>query len=442
LPSHVPIPLYRPWVVEAVAPVPFLPLPSDLAAPVPGEMPARQRRKLWELAPHLYCSIIGTCLSTTELRKAVAKFKGHELKGLSDLAIHEEAVKAAAHHDVAGRLLQKALDRRHEATIKRFHKAQDIDAVRLLWEAALRSGDIPGAYWAALTHWASTPELIKAAFADVHMLSHLVGAANRADIRRLTALEAERAELALKVEKQQTQLREAIVTRDATIQRLNSVLAQKIAQERSVAPNPRPHEQADEIMALRELVAALQQHLATEVGRRERTEQRHAMLRATLSEAQTALRDANAQVQQLRDELAAAEAQFSLPQGADAESQSPLSAHLKGARLLYVGGRHGHIHHIRAFVEEAQAEFLHHDGGVEERKGLLAGIVSRADAVFFPVDCVSHDTVAVVKRLCRQTGKPYLPLRSTSLTSFIAAVRRFERPGLEGASLTSLDNGG
>src|SRR5499426_661727 len=285
LPSHVPIPLYRPWVVDAVSPVPFLSPPSDLAVPVAGEMPARQRRKLWELAPHLYCSIIGTCLSTTELRKVVAKFKGHDLKGFSELAIHEEAVKVAAHHDVAGRLLHKALDRRHEATIKRFHKAQDSEAVRLLWEEALHSGDIPGAYWALLTHWASPPELIKAAFADVHMLSHLVGAANRADIRRLAALEAERAELTLKVEKQQTQLRESIVTRDATIRRLNSVLAQQIAQERSAAPNPRPLEQADEIMALRELVAALQQHLAAEVVRRERTEQRHATLRASLSEA-------------------------------------------------------------------------------------------------------------------------------------------------------------
>jgi len=268
------------------------------------------------------------------------------------------------------------------------------------------------------------------------MLSHLVGAANRADIRRLAALEAERAELALKVEKQQTQLREAIVARDTTIRRLNGVLAQKIAQERSAAPNQRPQEQADEIMALRELVAALQQRLATEVVRRERAEQRHAMLRATLAEAQAALRDANAQAQQLSDELAAAEAQLSSPQDADTESQGTLPASLKGARLLYVGGRHGHIQRIRAFVEEAQAEFLHHDGGVEERKGLLAGIVSRADAIFFPVDCVSHDTVAVVKRLSRQTGKPYLPLRSTSLTSFIAALRRCEWSGLEGSSFT------
>jgi hypothetical protein len=367
-------------------------------------------------------------LSTTELRKVVAKFKGHELKGFSDLAIHEEAVKAAGHHDVAGRLLHKALDRRHEATIKRFQKAQDTDAVRLLWEEAQRSGDIPGAYWALLTHWASTPELIKAAFADVHMLSHLVGAANRADIRRLAALEAERTALALKVEKQQMQLREAIVARDATIQRLNGVLAEKIVQERRAAPTPRPQEHADEVTALRELVAELQHRLATEVARRERAEQRHAMLRATLAETQTALRDANAHAQQLRDELAAVEAQLSPPQSTDVESQRSLPASLKGARLLYVGGRHGHIQHIRAFVEEAQAEFLHHDGGVEERKGLLAGVVSRADAIFFPVDCCSHDTVAVLKRLCRQTGKPYLPLRSTSLTSFIAALRRFEWP--------------
>src|SRR5262245_37694501 len=234
------MPLYRPWIVESVPPESLCAPPSGRAAPVPGETSARQRRKLWELAPHLYCSIVGTCLSTTELRKVVAKFKGHELKGFSDLAIHEEAVNAAAHHDVPARLLHKALDRRHEATIARFQKAQEADAVRLLWEEAQRSGDIPGAYWAVMTHGASTPALIKTAFADVHMLSHLVGAANRADIRRLAALEAERAALAIKVEKQQAQLREGIVARDATIRRLNSVLAEKIAQERSAAPTPHP----------------------------------------------------------------------------------------------------------------------------------------------------------------------------------------------------------
>jgi Uncharacterized protein conserved in bacteria (DUF2325) len=85
---------------------------------------------------------------------------------------------------------------------------------------------------------------------------------------------------------------------------------------------------------------------------------------------------------------------------------------------------------LRAFVEEAQAEWLYHDGGIEERTGLLAGLVSYAAAVFFPVDCSSHDAAGVVKRLCRQAGKPYLPLRSTSLTSLIAVLHRCEHPAL------------
>jgi hypothetical protein len=235
-------------------------------------------------------------------------------------------------------------------------------------------------------------------------------------------------ELALKVEKQQEQLREAIVTRDTTIRRLNDVLAEKIAQESSTAPSNHPQGNADECTALRKLVAALQRRLATEVGRRERVEQRHEMVCAALSEANTALRAANDCTQQLHAELAAVKAQLSATKDADADSPHTLPINLQGSRLLYVGGRPGQIHRIRAFVEGAQAELLHHDGGLEERKGLLAGMVSCADAVFFPVNCISHDTTGILKRLCRQTGKPYLPLRSASLTSFIAALRRFGRP--------------
>jgi Uncharacterized protein conserved in bacteria (DUF2325) len=66
---------------------------------------------------------------------------------------------------------------------------------------------------------------------------------------------------------------------------------------------------------------------------------------------------------------------------------------------------------------------LHHDGGIEERGGLLPGLVSRADAVLFPVDCVSHAAMSLVKRLCRQAGKPFVPLRSAGLAPFCAALR-------------------
>ena len=79
---------------------------------------------------------------------------------------------------------------------------------------------------------------------------------------------------------------------------------------------------------------------------------------------------------------------------------------------------------MRAVAERAGATFLHHDGGIEERGGLLPGLVSRADAVLFPVDCISHAAMSLVKRLCQQGGKPFLPLRSAGLAPFCAALKQ------------------
>jgi len=35
---------------------------------------------------------------------------------------------------------------------------------------------------------------------------------------------------------------------------------------------------------------------------------------------------------------------------------------------------------------------------------------------------VSHDAALTVKRLCRQLGKPWVPLRSSGLASFLAGL--------------------
>jgi len=113
--------------------------------------------------------------------------------------------------------------------------------------------------------------------------------------------------------------------------------------------------------------------------------------------------------------------------GAAADGSAPLSA-----TVLYVGGRPAQIGHLRLLAERFGAKFLHHDGGSEERGGLLPGLVSRADAVLFPVDCVSHTAMSLVKRLCRQGGKPLVPLRSTGLAPFCAAL---QNPALRTASI-------
>lgn len=55
-------------------------------------------------------------------------------------------------------------------------------------------------------------------------------------------------------------------------------------------------------------------------------------------------------------------------------------------------------------------------------KRRLARSESRQDR-FIPVDCISHAAMLLVKRLCHQTGKPLVPLRSGGLARFSAYLK-------------------
>jgi hypothetical protein len=118
----------------------------------------------------------------------------------------------------------------------------------------------------------------------------------------------------------------------------------------------------------------------------------------------------------LRAELASIEADL------QPETEA-LPWRVDGLTLLYVGGRPNQVAHLRALSASRGADLLHHDGGIEHHPDLLAGLTSRADIVLFPVDCVSHDAALTVKRLCRQSEKRFIPLRSAGATSFLAALR-------------------
>src|SRR5271170_860501 len=202
----------------------------------PADTPVR-RTKIWEFNTNLHCSIIGTCLSTRELGQLLNKL-GLAPPGSTDHELHGAAVSLAARHDKAAKLLNKTLDERHRLAIKQFEKANTEDAVRALWADAVRRGEIPAAYWATLTHPAATHAVIREAFGEVHMLSHLVGAANRADIRRLCQLEADNAELQARLDRQQAAFRDAVVARDRSIQELRRALVQQVAAE---AATPSDH---------------------------------------------------------------------------------------------------------------------------------------------------------------------------------------------------------
>lgn len=390
-------------------------LPPRMIEPELTEQLSRvsRRTKIWELSNHLHCSIVGTCLSTGELRQVLSK-AGMAVDGASDHDLHGQGVLLANLRDGRGKLLHKALDKRHRLVIGRFEKAKTIDEVRAQWRDAARQGDIPGAYWAALTHPATNDALIRDIFGEVHMLSHLVGAANRADIRRLSELEAENAALREKLVRQQDHLRDGITARDARIRELGNLLARRIADQQR-------EDGASDGAALSELIASLERRLRSETNRRATVEERLARTNAELSREREQRRALQRRERVLSEELEAFEAGFE----SGTEDGPPVApSSLAGLTLLYVGGRTDKLGHLRASSERLGARFLHHDGGVDDRSGLLGGLVSRADVVMFPVDCVSHEAVGTVKRLCRQMSKPFVPLRSTGMGSFVAALSR------------------
>ena len=169
------------------------------------------------------------------------------------------------------------------------------------------------------------------------------------------------------------------------------------------------------------MIADLERRLSAETRRRAALAERLERSLADLAVERDKRSAEESRAAHLEGELAALEAGLGENNAPDATSAN-LPLHLAGLTLLYVGGRPKQVGSAKLLAEKAGAVFLHHDGGVEASGTLLAGMVSRADVALFPVDCVSHEAALAVKRLCRQSAKPFLPLRSSGLGSFLAAL--------------------
>lgn len=414
--------------------------PAQAAANAPAEATPR-RARLADLDAHFHCSVIGTCLGTGALRKVVRRLVPDASAQDSDVDIHHDAVSLAMDGGAGAKAIGKALDEQHAATIRRFAAAADAEALARLWADALKSGEIPGAYWALMTHPLAGVALRNRAFGDVHMLSHLVGAANRADIRRLVALEKDNAELQEHNDRLQARLQDAAAERDAQLAQARAELAEAKGRAERLAAQLRAL--PDDASSLQRQLDDGAGQLALQAGRRELAERDALTARARLADALGQLARSASLNDELRDEVVALEAELAATRDTDAGDgagpASPLAAALRGVRLLYVGGRPSTLAAIRALVEQAGAEWLHHDGGMEDRKGLLAAMLPRAHRVVFPVDCIDHDSMQQLKRQCARHGLPYRPLCSASVASFVAAMAApdDDAPLANGAALAS-----
>jgi len=386
--------------------------------PPPCADPAdKPRDRIWELADTLHCSIVGTCLTNAEARAILAKLGRPDARTITEHRLHGEIVQIAGRKDGGGRLLQKALDRRHEREIERFAEARTADAVRALWRASVERGEIPGAYWAAITHPATDWPLVQDVFGEVHMLSHLVGQSNRADIRRLRQLEADLAERDERIASLEGRVVDLMEQRDGLSAR-NRVIAAEQALSRIAVTEPAESD--------RESVKSLTVHLERERAHAEALEEKVAVLVHAAGKLSTDLEAEAARRRAVEAELAAVEVLLAAANEPIDADPSPCRADRDDAlaerTLLYVGGRPRQVAQLRRFVEARGGRLLSHDGGIEENMSLLPGLVGRSDLVLFPVECVSHEATGMVKRACETSGKPFRPVRSASLASFVHAI--------------------
>ncbi|MGU7774454.1 DUF2325 domain-containing protein [Burkholderia sp. MR1-5-21] len=405
------------------------------SAPAPVERSAALRRtRLAELDTHVHCSVIGTCLTTAELRKLVPRYADVDREHASDLQIHHAAVELAAQGGDGAKALHKALDQRYATAIKRFGLAKDADALRALWADALKTGDIPPAYWAIVTHPAATLVVRQLAFGDVHMLSHLVGAANRADIRRLVALEEENAGLRNKIERQQSRLQTLAVERDADMRALRATTDALTAAANRRA-RPADDDLHAELARLRDAASERDAIVALHASRCRAAEDR-------LKEEQLRVQALRAQLDEGRDTIATMKSeahameQTVLRTIAEPESMPATLERAQGKRIVYVGGRPGSNAVIRRLVESAGGTLTVHDGGIEDRKGKLAALIPGADLVVFPVDCIDHDSMNTLKRVCERHRIAYRPLRTASVASFVDLMSDGQEDGVPPSSCT------
>ncbi|NEI72139.1 DUF2325 domain-containing protein [Rhizobium lusitanum] len=378
---------------------------------VDADPPAKSPRlRTWELPSMFHCSIVGTCLTTGELRQVLAKIGDIDAKSASDHALHSRGVRAAGQRDIAGKLLNKSLDKRHERIIKRFSRLSTADQIKRQWNEAVDDGDIAGAYWAVMSHPVSDRALIQEVFGEVHMLSHLVGSSSRLDIARLRKLQLEVEAKDEKIARQEERIR--VMSEDrAGLQNRVGRLETSLLQARALLIDaPQASDGSKKSLNLLAKMDAAQE-------RAEELAARLSAMEARLAEAERRASQFAEQNRVLQHELDLV-ADLVEPAGV----QGSVVAPNVDVAVLYVGGRPGSFDRIGAIGERRGVQVLFHDGGMEDNLSLLPALVGQAVSVVFPVDCISHSAAGIVKRLCRESGKRYVPIRSASLASFLAAV--------------------
>lgn len=410
-------------IAGALARTGQVPLPAAEAAPA-APKPAR-RARLWELKDKFHCPLIGTCLTMEELVRFARR---HAFTGdlRDEYLLHVEAVGCVGNRNPVSEDLHRHLERKYAGYVARFERMKTADELLAFWKAHFDNGEVAGPMWAALTHRAANEETRHAVYADVHMLSHQVGAGLAADARRLTFMERRNGELAAALDGErreraaaETALRRCLAEQEAELAALRDARAEAAALRERLAFFESGTAMVDMGRRLMQLTASNAQLLAAA--------ERSRSLEASLGEAAAKA----AMLARERDTLAAERDALERLLLAGEANEAACDGRCDGCEnraagrcVLCVGGRSSLVAQYRALAERLGIRLVHHDGGQEESLSRLPDLINGADAVLCPTDCVSHAAYYKLKQHCKRTGKPCLLFKGAGVSGFAVALAR------------------
>lgn len=391
----------------------------------------KTRRKLWELTRKLHCPVIGTCLEAHELEKIANKTNASTHQELSEYDIHVSFVSAAGDQNSLSLATQKVLDKKYAAYVRRTSKFKTADQLEAFWDEATARGEVPGALWTLVTHPKCSDELRMCMYEEVHMLSHQIGAGQRADLKRLSEAETELAQLRREIDQLQKKSQQQIAQRDKRIQILEKDLERSEEAHRQTQQSKQAVEQERDALKdklnqaglmekekqLSDISKQLQQ---TEIAYH-RTQSAYTKAEETIGKLKSDYREKQAECQTL-EKLITREITSNCASCTQDECNS--CPDLNGQHILCVGGYKRLISHYRSLVNTCNGSFTHHDGGMEDNRQCLEAMLSSADAVICAADFVSHDAYYRLKRFCKRNQKPHALLRSSGISTFARVLDR------------------
>ncbi|QFU24168.1 DUF2325 domain-containing protein [Shewanella eurypsychrophilus] len=383
------------------------------------------KRKLWELSTKLLCPVIGTCLTTSEIRKLAEKIADKEQARKSDYWLHTWIVSNCDDKHHLSLTVQKHLDKKFAAAIKRFGQIKCRDELNHAWQQHIDRGASAEALWALLTHPLCDLTIQEMAYETIHMLSHQIGAGQRADLKRLHTVEKELLELKRALDKSQQKAHQTISSKERQLSEQQQLLAEIKAENQHLKEHCKRLEREGDNNAAASQLQQLHNELASKNISLEILDKQKLQWQQKLQNSEDNILGLTQKLQQQQQETRALEGfvKQSLPPCNGCSAASCIDCpDLKGLKILCVGGQQRMTEQYRELVSRCNGEFSHHDGGVEDRSKRLDAMLWSADAVICASDCISHDAYYRLKRFCKQHNKRHLFIPSSGISSFAKAM--------------------